>query len=88
MAYDYCIEKSNTDIFMIFHADMMLGRDADLKAFNHLKSKTVVCSTRVEPPLHPNNGEKIIEDFGIWPEEFQELEFDNYVNQCSVKKIK
>ena len=22
-AYDYCIEKSTTDIFMIFHADMM-----------------------------------------------------------------
>ena len=81
-AYDYCIEKSTTNIFMIFHADMMLGRDADLKAFNHLKPKTVVCSTRVEPPLHPNNGEKILEDFGIWPEEFQELEFDNYVNQC------
>ena len=82
MAYDFCIEKSNTDIFMIFHADMMLGKDADLKAFKHLKPKTVVCSTRVEPPLHPNNGEKILEDFGIWPEEFQELEFDNYVNQC------
>jgi glycosyltransferase involved in cell wall biosynthesis len=80
-AYDFCIEKSTTDIFMIFHADMMLGRDADLKAFNHLKPKTVVCSTRVEPPIHPNGGEKILEDFGMWPEEFQELEFDNYVNQ-------
>ncbi len=81
-AYDFCIEKSTTDIFMIFHADMMLGRDADLKAFNHLKPKTVVCSTRVEPPIHPNGGEKILEDFGMWPEEFQELEFDNYVNKC------
>jgi glycosyltransferase involved in cell wall biosynthesis len=81
-AYDFCVEKSTTDVFMIFHADMMLGRDADLKAFNHLKSKTVVCSTRVEPPIHPNGGEKILEDFGMWPEEFQELEFDNYVDKC------
>ena len=62
-AYDYCIEHSTIDVFMIFHADMMLGKDADLKAFNHLKSKTVVCSTRIEPPLHPNNGEKILIDF-------------------------
>ena len=62
MAYDFCIEKSNTDIFMIFHADMMLGKDADLEAFKHLKPKTVVCSTRVEPPLHPNAGEKILLD--------------------------
>ena len=36
-AYDFCVAKSNTDIFMIFHADMMLGKHADLKAYNHLK---------------------------------------------------
>ena len=80
-AYDFCIEKSTTDIFMIFHADMMLGKDADLKAINHLKDKTVVCSTRIEPPLHPNAGEKILLDFGMWPEEFKEQEFDKYVEQ-------
>tara|TARA_Y100001963_G_C6747084_1_gene432168 strand:+ start:321 stop:1421 length:1101 start_codon:yes stop_codon:yes gene_type:complete len=78
-AYDFCVMHSNTDIFMIFHADMMLGKHADLKAYNHLKEKTVVCSTRVEPPLHPNNGEKILLDFGMWPEEFKEKEFDKYV---------
>ena len=78
-AYDYCIEKSNTEVFMIFHADMMLGKEADLKAFNHLKEKTVVCATRVEPPLHPNNGEKILKDFGMYPEEFKEKEFEEYV---------
>mgnify|MGYP003626528970 FL=1 len=80
-AYDYCIEKSTTDVFMIFHADMMLGKDADLKAFNHLKEKTIVCSTRIEPPLHPNNGEKILLDFGMWPEEFKEEDFDKYVEE-------
>jgi hypothetical protein len=79
-AYDYCVEKSTTDIFMIFHADMMLGKHADLKAFNHLKKKTVVCSTRVEPPIHPNAGEKILLDFGMWPEEFKKDEFNKYVD--------
>ena len=78
-AYDYCIEHSTTDIFMIFHADMMLGIDADLNAFNHLKSKTVVCSTRVEPPIHPNGGEKILQHFGMWPEEFKSKEFNEFV---------
>lgn len=80
-AYDYCVEQSTTDVFMIFHADMMLGKDADLKAFNHLKPQTVVCSTRIEPPLHPNNGEKILLDFGMWPEEFKKDEFNQYVNE-------
>ena len=78
-AYDYCIEKSTTDIFMIFHADMMLGKNADLNAFNYLKEKTVVCSTRIEPPIHPNAGEKIQIDFGMWPEEFKKDEFNKYV---------
>ena len=86
-AYDFCVAKSNTDIFMIFHADMMLGKHADLKAYNHLKEKTVVCSTRVEPPLHPNAGEKILLDFGMWPEEFKEEEFDKYV-ESQLKETK
>jgi glycosyltransferase involved in cell wall biosynthesis len=82
-AYDYCVEQSTTDIFMIFHADMMLGKDADLKAYQHLKPKTVVCATRIEPPLHPNNGEKILIDFGMYPEEFKQVEFNQYVEEHS-----
>ena len=87
-AYDYCIEHSTTDIFMIFHADIMLGIDADLNAFKHLKTKTVVCSTRVEPPIHPNGGEKILQHFGMWPEEFQTKEFNEFVEtQLSSDKV-
>jgi len=82
-AYDYCIEHSTTDVFMIFHADMMLGKDADLKVYQHLKPKTVVCATRIEPPLHPNNGEKILIDFGMYPEEFKQDEFNQYVEEHS-----
>lgn len=87
-AYDFCVEKSTTDIFMIFHADMMLGKNADLNAFNQLESKTVVCATRVEPPLHPNAGEKILLDFGMWPEEFKKEEFNAYVeSQLNETKV-
>lgn len=78
-AYDYCIEKSNTDICMIFHADMMMGNFGDLNAYKHLKRGKVVCSTRIEPPLHPNAGEKILENFGMWPEEFQDEKFQDSV---------
>jgi len=87
-AYDYCIEKSTTDVFMIFHADMMLGKDADLKAYQNLLHKNIVCSTRIEPPLHPNAGEKIQIDFGMWPEEFKKDEFNSYVeSQLEETKI-
>ena len=89
-AYDKCIEESITDIFMIFHADMMLGKDADLEAFKYLDKKKVVCSTRIEPPLHPENGEKIIRDFGMWPEPeveegWKEKDFDEYVEEAKVE---
>lgn len=78
-AYDTCIEAAETDICMIFHADMMLGKNADWNAYKCLTSKSAVCATRIEPPIHPNNGEKILVDFGMWPEEFKEEEFNKYV---------
>ena len=78
-AYDFCIEKSTTEVFMIFHADMILGKNADFEAYKYLKEKTVVCATRIEPPLHPNNGEKVLQDFGMYPEEFKEDEFHQYI---------
>ena len=89
-AYDKCIEESTTDIFMIFHADMMLGINADLEAFKYLDRKKVVCATRIEPPLHPEHGEKIIKDFGMWPETdieegWREKEFDVFTEVCKVK---
>ena len=89
-AYDKCVEESKTDIFMIFHADMMLAKDADLEAFKYLDRKKVVCATRIEPPLHPENGEKIIRDFGMWPEPdveegWKEKDFDEYVEEAKVE---
>ena len=89
-AYDKCIEESTTDIFMIFHADMMLGKDADLEAFKYIDRKKVVCSTRIEPPLHPEGPEKIVLNFGMWPEPdvdegWLEEQFDNYVEKAKVE---
>lgn len=89
-AYDYCIEKSETEIFMIFHADMMLGKHADFEAYKYLEPSKVVCSTRIEPPLHPEGVEKIVKDFGLWPElnikdGFRELEFDQFVEETKLK---
>jgi glycosyltransferase involved in cell wall biosynthesis len=78
-AYDQCIKVASTDVVMVFHADMMLGKNADKNAFDLLESKSAVCSTRVEPPLHPNAGEKILRDFGLWPEEFKQEAFDKFV---------
>ena len=86
-AYDECIKAAKTDVVMVFHADMMLGKNADKFAFDMLTPKSAVCCTRVEPPLHPNNGEKILRDYGVWPEEFKEEAFDKFV-QDNVNETK
>ena len=49
-----------------------------------------MCATRIEPPLHPENGEKIIKDFGMWPEidveeGWLEDDFDKYVEEAKVE---
>ena len=49
-----------------------------------------MCATRIEPPLHPEHGEKIIRDFGMWPEKdveegWLEEDFDKYVEDAKVE---
>ena len=79
-AYDYLIEKATTELVCVFHADMMLAKHADKYLIEAHGDKTVVCATRIEPPLHPEGPEKIVKDFGMWPEQdveegFKEREF-------------
>ena len=71
--YDTLINEYAThDVVMIFHADMYLCPNADEEIDKYLEPGKVVSLTRIEPPLHPDGPEKIIEDFGIEPEEFRE----------------
>jgi len=77
--YDRLInEVATNDICMIYHADMYLCPGALDAIENELKEKTIVSLTRIEPPLHPDGPEKILKDFGVEPEGFNEkglLEF-------------
>ena len=72
--YDTLVNEYAThDVVMIFHADMYLCPNSDIEIEKHLEPGKVVSLTRIEPPLHPDGPEKILEDFGIEPEEFDEL---------------
>ena len=87
--YDRLInEIATNDICMIYHADMYLCPGALDAIESELKEKTIVSLTRIEPPLHPDGPEKILKDFGVEPEEFNEnglLEFlDSRVPNDSV----
>lgn len=77
--YNRCIEAATTPIVCMFHADMYMGKGFDVGILKHLKPLSVVSGTRIEPPLHPQGLEKIVKDFGMYPEDFKKNEFDSYV---------
>ena len=72
--YDTLVnDYATNDIVMIYHADMYACPGMDEEVLKHLEPGKVVSATRIEPPLHPDGPEKILQDFGIEPEEFDEL---------------
>ena len=77
--YDTLInDYATNDIVMIYHADMYALPNFDDEILKHIKPGVVVSGTRIEPPLHPQGPEKVLMDFGIEPEEFQEQELLNW----------
>lgn len=84
--YNRCIEMAETPIVCMFHADMYMGKGFDTGILKYLKPLSVVSGTRIEPPLHPEGLEKIVKDFGMYPEDFKKAEFDTFVEQTIVKK--
>jgi len=80
--YDTLInDYATNDIVMIYHADMYACPKLDEEVLKHLEPGKVVSATRIEPPLHPDGPEKVLQDFGIEPEEFDEQGLLNFINQ-------
>jgi len=73
--YDYLCERALNDIVMFLHADMYVTPGLDEEISKNIKRGVVVTATRIEPSLHPPGPEKILADYGIEPEEFDENKF-------------
>jgi glycosyltransferase involved in cell wall biosynthesis len=78
--FDKGIEMARTDIIFAFHADMIAGPNLDINILKHLTPGTVVCATRIEPPLHPRGPEKITQDWGNEP---IDINFNTIMNSIS-----
>lgn len=84
--YNRCIEAAKTDIVCMFHADMYMAKGFDIGILKYLKPKSIVSGTRIEPPLHPEGKEKIIKNFGMYPEDFKKKEFEGFINKLLIEK--
>jgi len=97
--YDTLVNEVAThELCMIYHADMYLCPGAFDAIEKHMytvvdagdngqrwkNEKTIVSLTRIEPPLHPDGPEKVLRDFGIEPEEFNEEGLLNEVQELKV----
>jgi glycosyltransferase involved in cell wall biosynthesis len=86
--YDRLVNEVAThDVCMIYHADMYLCPSALDSIEWHLKENTIVSLTRIEPPLHPDGPEKILQDFGIEPEEFDENKLLTYLTLSNPERM-
>jgi hypothetical protein len=56
-------------------------------SLKHLERGVVVCSTRIEPPLHPPGPEKYVRSYGFEPEEFKLDEFRKEVDILESENI-
>lgn len=89
-AYNLLVENATTEFVVIYHADMIAGKNMDLNLYKNWKPKTVISATRIEPPLHPSDPAKIVENFGLWPETdvldgFKEETFNSFVEESLIK---
>lgn len=85
--YNRCIELADTEIVCMFHADMYMGKGFDSAILKHTSPKKVISGTRIEPPLHPQGKEKIVMDFGMYPEDFKLQEFQEFVETTRKQNV-
>jgi GT2 family glycosyltransferase len=89
-AYNLLVENTTTEFVVIYHADMIAGENMDVNLYKNWKPKSVISATRIEPPLHPSDPAKIVENFGLWPEKdiqdgFEEERFNSFIEDSLVK---
>lgn len=80
-------EMANTDIVSYIQSDMVICKDYDLEIIKNLDEKTIISSTRIEPPLHPTSPEKITYDFGLDPTSFDFEKFQTFSQNKKQNKL-
>lgn len=70
--------QASNEIVSYIQSDMVVCKNYDLELLSRIEPGMILCSTRIEPPLHGNSGEKITYDFGLDPTQFNLQAFTDY----------
>jgi glycosyltransferase involved in cell wall biosynthesis len=77
------VDLAKHDIISYLHSDMVISKGYDTAVINELEENTVLSSTRIEPPLHPESPTTFTQDFGLNPEDF---EFESFIKYAETIK--
>jgi GT2 family glycosyltransferase len=87
LTYNIGAQIAKGPIIGIFHSDMVCTENYTKNLIKHLKPKTIVSATRIEPPVYPGDPIKFTEDFGIYIEEFRQIDMENFVKKKELELI-
>lgn len=76
--YDMGFNITNKKIIGIFHADMIAHKEFFNNILKYLNKNHIICGTCVEPPMHNPGNEKYILDAGFYPNDFNNIKFENF----------
>jgi len=80
-------KQASSDIVSYLQSDMVICKNYDVEVLKLIQPNTILCSTRIEPPLHGNSGEKITYDFGLDPIKFDIESFTKYAEEHKSDKV-
>tara|TARA_B100000902_G_scaffold57710_1_gene64645 strand:- start:7724 stop:9016 length:1293 start_codon:yes stop_codon:yes gene_type:complete len=72
------VEMAKHPIVSYLQSDMVISENYDEDVLRHVQPNRILSSTRVEPPLHGTSHEVITKDFGVDPEGFDLMEFNEF----------
>jgi glycosyltransferase involved in cell wall biosynthesis len=75
------------EIVSYLQSDMVISQDYDLSILTHVRPNHVLCSTRIEPPLHGASPHTYTKDFGLCPQSFKYKEFLAFSKSIKSPKI-
>lgn len=71
-------KEASNEIVSYIQSDMVVCKNYDIELLSRVEPGMILCSTRIEPPLHGNSGEKITHDFGLDPTQFNLQAFTDF----------
>ena len=73
--------QASNEIVSYLQSDMVVCKDYDLEVLKNLEPNMILCSTRIEPPLHGPANEVLTYNFGFNPQEFNFKAFTEFANK-------